>query len=70
MVALDTDMGEGDMNALKRIVTFVAGLLVLLLFVSALGSSVGPVELLVMVVVVAGAMYGLSRLIRLGAADR
>jgi hypothetical protein len=70
MVALDTDMGEGDMNALKRIVTFVAGLLVLLLFVSALGSSVGPVELLVMVVLVAGAMYGLSRLIRLGAADR
>ena len=58
------------MNALKRVVTFVAGLLVLLLFVSALGSSVGPVELLVMVVLVAGAMYGLSRLIRLGAADR
>jgi hypothetical protein len=58
------------MNVLKRVVTFVAGLLVLLLFVSALGSSVGPVELLVMAVLVTGAMYGLSRLIRLGAVDR
>jgi hypothetical protein len=58
------------MNVLKRVVTFVAGLLVLLLFVSAVGSSVGPVELLVMAVLVAGAMSGLSRLIRLGAPDR